>query len=57
MILGRKHFNFLVQVIDRVSLNAAGGYAESRVLDCLEFEVLGNQIGAAYMKRYYIRDI
>ena len=37
MILDRKHISFLVQVIDRVYLNIAGGYAEGRVLDSLEF--------------------
>ena len=37
MILDKKHFSFLVQVIDRGHLNAAGGYAEGRVLDILEF--------------------
>ena len=37
MILDRKHFSFLVQVIDRVLLNAAGGYAEGRVFDSLDF--------------------
>ena len=37
VILDRKHFNFLVQVIDRGHLNAAGGYVEGRVLVGLEF--------------------
>ena len=37
MILDKKNFSFLVQVIDRGHLNAASGYAEGRVLDCLEF--------------------
>ena len=37
MILDRKYFNFIVQVIDRGYLNTAGGYADSRVLDCLKF--------------------
>ena len=37
VILDRKHFSFLVQVIDRGYLNAAGGYAEGWVLDSLEF--------------------
>ena len=37
MILDRKHFSFLVQVIGRDHFNAAGGYTEGRVLDCLEF--------------------
>ena len=36
MILDRKHFSFLVQVIDRGHINAAGGYAEGKVLDILE---------------------
>ena len=36
MILDREHFSFLVQVIDS-HLNAAGGYAEGRVLDILKF--------------------
>ena len=37
MILVRKHFSFLMQVIDRSHLNTAGGNAEGRVLDSLEF--------------------
>ena len=37
VILDRKHFSFLLQVIDRSHLNAAGGYAEGRVLESLEF--------------------
>ena len=37
MVLDRKHFSFLVQVIDRGHPNAAGGYADGRVLDSLEF--------------------
>ena len=37
IILDRKHFSFLVHAIDRAYLNAAGGYAESIVLDILEF--------------------
>ena len=37
MILDRKHFSFLTQVIGGGHLNAAGGYAEGRVLDILEF--------------------
>ena len=37
MTLDRKHFSFIVQVIDRGHFNAAGGYAEGRVLDSLEF--------------------
>ena len=36
MILDMKNFIFLVQVIGRGRLNAAGGYAEDRVLDILE---------------------
>ena len=36
VILDRKHFSFLMQVIDRGHLNAAGGYTEVRVLDSLE---------------------
>ena len=36
VILDRKHFSFLVQVIEKDHLNAAGGYAEGRVLDSLE---------------------
>ena len=57
-----KQYNSFVQVIDRGHLNAAGGFAEGRVLNCLEFlkrdgEVLRNLIGAACMKRNQIRDI
>jgi len=37
VILDRMHFSFLVEVIDRGHLNAAGGYAEGKVLDVLEF--------------------
>ena len=37
VILDRKYFSFLVQVIDRGNLNAVSGYAEDRVLDSLEF--------------------
>ena len=37
MILYRKHFSFLVQLIDIGHLNAAGRYAEGRVLDISEF--------------------
>ena len=37
MILDRKHFSFLVQVVDRGHPNIAGDYAEVRVLDSLEF--------------------
>ena len=52
MILNRKHFSLLVQVIDRGHLNTTGDYAEGKVLDSLEYlkkfgEVLGNQMGAA----------
>ena len=36
VILDRKHFSFLVQVIDRFQPNVAGGYV-CRVLDILEF--------------------
>ena len=36
MILDRKHFSFLVQVIDRGHLNATGGYAEGKYLGNLE---------------------
>ena len=32
LIRDRKHFSFLVQVIDRGHLNVAGGYADGRVL-------------------------
>ena len=39
MILDRKHFGFLMQVIDRGHLNAAGGYAEVRVLNILELGI------------------
>ena len=52
MILDRKHFSLLVQVIDRDNLNAADDYAEGRVLNNLEYvDNLGNQLGAAYMIR------
>ena len=37
VILDRKQFSFLVQLIDRGHLNTAGGYAKGRVLDNLEF--------------------
>ena len=37
LIMDRKHFSFLKQVIDRGHANAARGYAEGRVLDNLEF--------------------
>ena len=37
IIIDRKHFCFIEQVIDKDSPNAAGGYAEGRVLDRLEF--------------------
>ena len=37
VILDKKHFSFLVQVIDRDHLNAVGSYSEGRVLDSLEF--------------------
>ena len=37
VILDRKNFSFLVQVFDRGCPNAAGGYAESSVLDSFEF--------------------
>ena len=62
MILDRKHFSFLEEVIDRGNFNAIGGYAEGRVLNSLEFlnkngEVLGNQMTTAYMKRDRIKDI
>ena len=61
MILDRKHFSFLVQVIDRSHLKVANGYEEGRVLDILEFlgkgELSANQMAAAYMKRVRIRDI
>ena len=56
MILDRKHFSFLVQVIDRGNINTAGGYAEGRVLDRND-EALVNQIGVVYMKRDRIRDL
>ena len=35
VILDRKHFSFLVQVIDRGHFIAAGGFAEGRVLEFL----------------------
>ena len=37
VILDRKPFSFLEQVIDRGHLNRAGGYAEGRDLDSIEF--------------------
>ena len=37
VIMDRKPFSFLMQVIDRSHFNAAGGYVEGRVLDRLEF--------------------
>ena len=37
VILVRKHFSFLVQVIDRGHLNGAGGIDGARVLDSFEF--------------------
>ena len=37
VIFDRKHFSFLVQVFGRAHLNTAGGYADGRVLDSLEF--------------------
>ena len=37
VIFDRKHFSFLVQVFDGGHFNAAGGYAEGRVLDSLKF--------------------
>ena len=37
MISDRKHFIFLVQLIDRGHPNAAGGYVDDRVLDSLGF--------------------
>jgi len=37
VILDRKHFSFIVQVIDRGHHNAASGYAEGIVSDNLEF--------------------
>ena len=61
MILDRKHFSILMQVIDTGHLYKAGGYAKGRVLDSLEIldirdgEVLGNQMEAACMKRDRIR--
>ena len=60
VILDRKHFSFLIQVIHIGHLNAAGGYAEGKVLDSLEFlnkGTLRKQMGAACMKRDRIRDI
>ena len=36
MILDRKHFSFLVQMIDRGHLNEVGGYAVARFLDNFE---------------------
>ena len=41
IFLDWKHFSFLMQVIDRGHLNTAGGYAESRVLNSLEFLDMG----------------
>ena len=35
--MDRKHFDFLVQMIDGCHLYGTGGYAEDRVLDSLEF--------------------
>ena len=60
MVFNRKYLSFLMQVIDRGHLNTADGYAEGRDLDSLwirDVEVLGNQMGAAYMKRDRIRDL
>ena len=37
MISDKKNFIFLVHVIGRGHLTVAGGYAEGRVLDKLEF--------------------
>ena len=37
MILDRKNFSFLMQVLYRGHLNATGGYAKGGVLDNLEF--------------------
>ena len=37
VILDRKVFTFIMQVIDICYLDAAGGYAEGRVLDILDF--------------------
>ena len=37
MILDRKHFSFLIQMIDRSNPNTAGGNSEGRVLASLEF--------------------
>ena len=59
----RKHFSFLMQVINRGHPGSAGGYAEVGVLNGLEFldkrwcEVLGNEMAAAFMKRDRIRGI
>ena len=37
MILDRKDFSFLVQMIDRGYLNVTGGNVEGKVLDIFEF--------------------
>ena len=37
VMMDRKHISFLSQMINGSHLNAAGGYAESRVLDSMEF--------------------
>ena len=41
MIIDKKYLSLLVQVIDRGHPNAAGGYAEGRVLDSLLVSELG----------------
>ena len=40
MILDRKHFSLLVQLMDGGHLNAAGSYAEGRVLESYDTSIL-----------------
>ena len=56
MIFDRKHFSFLMQVIDRGPLNTAGGYAEGRVLDSLEFLDVGEPNGSCIHEKGLIGD-
>ena len=44
MILDRKHISLIVQVINKQHFNAAGGYAEGRVLDSLKFMNMGQSV-------------
>ena len=49
-------------MIDGSHLDAAGGYAEGGILECLQFmdhddKTLGNRKGAAWIKRDRIRDL